>query len=395
MTKTYIPPEAGLKPITERDRKASPFAGVCFALFIVFGLFSTLYATSFGKLNLFPNGLSWSPFLKGDVSQAFALALADAPVPANAALIERGLSWVVAGDLGPRVRRGAPGWLFLGDELTVHDQPQLNVAQRKADVLKVQQTLMAKGAKLLVVVVPDKSRIEASQLGMLHRPARYAQRASQWVGELNLAGVEAFDLTDTLMAFKQKNLAAFLKSDSHWTEQGAEAAARAVSAQVLRSTVVVTPAQALAVDQRIEMNRPGDLIRLAGVEWLYDALQPQQDVAQETTFKVDTQAADKEKLGSVSAPTASTQADDLFGDADLPNVVVIGTSFSRTSNFVSFIEKELKAKVANLARNGGDFSGAMNAYLSSVAFKNTPPKLVIWEIPERVLQQKASKDSIQ
>jgi len=74
---------------------------------------------------------------------------------------------------------------------------------------------------------------------------------------------------------------------------------------------------------------------------------------------------------------------------------VIGTSFSRTSNFVSFIEKELNAKIANLARNGGDFSGAMNTYLSSVAFKKTPPKLVIWEIPERVLQQKASKDSIQ
>ena len=63
--------------------------------------------------------------------------------------------------------------------------------------------------------------------------------------------------------------------------------------------------------------------------------------------------------------------------------------------FVPFIEKELNAKVANLARSGGDFSGAMNAYLSSVAFKKTPPKLVIWEIPERVLQQKASTDSIQ
>jgi hypothetical protein len=40
MTKPYIPPEAGLKPITERDRKASPLAGACFALFIVFGVFT-------------------------------------------------------------------------------------------------------------------------------------------------------------------------------------------------------------------------------------------------------------------------------------------------------------------------------------------------------------------
>jgi alginate O-acetyltransferase complex protein AlgJ len=395
MTKPYIPPEAGLKLITERDRKASPLAGACFALFIVFGLFSTLYATSFGKLNLFPNGMSWTPFLNGDVSQAFAAALADAPVPANAARIERGLSWVVAGDLGPRVRRGASGWLFLGDELTVHDQPQLNAAQRKVDVLKIQKTLAAKGIKLLVVVVPDKSRIEASHLGMLHRPATFAPRASQWVGELKLAGVEAIDLTDTLSAFKKKNGAAFLKSDSHWTEQGAEAAARSVSAEVLRLKIVATPTQSLMVDKRIETNRPGDLIRLAGVEWLFDTLQPQQDLAQETSFKVGSQAQDKAKLVTASASNASSQTDDLFGDADLPNVVVIGTSFSRTSNFVRFIEKELMAKIANLARDGGDFSGAMNTYLASVAFKKTPPKLVIWEIPERVLQQKASKDSIQ
>jgi alginate O-acetyltransferase complex protein AlgJ len=390
MTKPDIQPESGLKPITERDRKTSPLAGACFALFIVFGLFSTIYATGFGKLDLFPNVVSWSPFLKGDVSQAFALALADAPVPSYAARIERGLSWVAAGDLGPRVRRGAPGWLFLSDELTLHEQPQLNSAQRKKDVLFVQKMLTAKGIKLLVVVVPDKSRIEASQLGRLHRPSRYAQRANEWVSELKLSGVEALDLTDTLTSFKQKNRAAFLKSDSHWTEQGAEAAALAVSAEVQRLRIAASPAQALTIDQRTESNRSGDLIRLAGVDWLFDALQPHQDWAQETSFKV----ASRTKTKSRSTSTASKQTDDLFGDADLPNVVVIGTSFSRTSNFVSFIEIELGAKVANLARNGGDFSGAMNAYLSSVAFKKTPPTLVIWEIPERVLQQKASKDSI-
>jgi alginate O-acetyltransferase complex protein AlgJ len=393
MTKPYIPPEAGLKPITDRDRKASPLAGACFALFIVIGLFSTLYATSFGKLNLFPKGIAWSPFLQGDVSQAFALALADAPVPSSAARVERGVSWVVAGDLGPRVRRGAPGWLFLGDELTVHRQPQRNATQRKVDVLKVQKTLSAKGIKLLVVVVPDKTRIEASQLGMLHRPSRYAQRASQWVTDLNSSGIDALDLTDTLAAFKQKHTAAFLKSDSHWTEQGAQAAAIAVSAEVLRLKITPSPAQTWVVDKRIDSRRSGDLIRLAGVDWLPTGLQPEQDIAQETSFKVDDRK--NNAPGSSAQSVVSTSTDDLFGDTDLPNIVVIGTSYSRTSNFVAFIEKELNAKVANLARSGGDFSGAMNAYLSSVAFKKTPPKLVIWEIPERVLQQSASKDSIQ
>jgi alginate O-acetyltransferase complex protein AlgJ len=274
----------------------------------------------------------------------------------------------------------------------VHRQPQRNATQRKVDVLKVQKTLSAKGIKLLVVIVPDKTRIEASQLGMLHRPSRYAQRASQWVTELNSTGVDALDLTDTLAAFKQKHTAAFLKSDSHWTEQGAQAAAIAVSAEVLRLKITPSPAQTLVVDKRTDSRRSGDLIRLAGVDWLPTGLQPEQDIAQETSFKVDDR---KNNTSGFSAPSvASASTDDLFGDTDLPNIVVIGTSYSRTSNFVAFIEKELNAKVANLARSGGDFSGAMNAYLSSVAFKKTPPKLVIWEIPERVLQQSAIKDSI-
>jgi alginate O-acetyltransferase complex protein AlgJ len=274
----------------------------------------------------------------------------------------------------------------------VHRQPQRNATQRKVDVLKVQKTLSAKGIKLLVVVVPDKTRIEASQLGMLHRPSRYAQRASQWVTDLNSSGIDALDLTDTLAAFKQKHTAAFLKSDSHWTEQGAQAAAIAVSAEVLHLKITPSPAQTWVVDKRIDSSRSGDLIRLAGVDWLPTGLQPEQDIAQETSFKVDDRK--NNAPGSSAQSVASTSTDDLFGDTDLPNIVVIGTSYSRTSNFVAFIEKELNAKVANLARSGGDFSGAMNAYLSSVAFKKTPPKLVIWEIPERVLQQSASKDSI-
>lgn len=393
MTKPHIAPAMGLKPITERDRQTSPAAGLCFALFIVFGLLSTIYATSYGTLNLFPGGVAWTPFLKGDVSHGFALALADAPVPANAARLERGLSWVFASDLGPRVRLGNAGWLFLGDELTVHSQAQINAAQRKKDVVFVENKLTAKGIQLLVVVVPDKSRIESAQLGRLQRPSSFEPRASHWVHELQLAGIRALDLTEALNALRQKNGAAFLQSDSHWTEQGAEAAARVLSAEIQRLGVVATPAQILVSVRRREDKRPGDLIRLAGVDWLFEALQPSAGLAQDTSFEVSGRVVGTDALVTLKA--VPDQTEDLFGDADLPNVVVIGTSFSKTSNFVTFLEKDLKAKVANLARNGGEFAGAMNAYLASAAYQQTPPKLVIWEIPERILQQKTLKDSIQ
>jgi alginate O-acetyltransferase complex protein AlgJ len=54
----------------------------------------------------------------------------------------------------------------------------------------------------------------------------------------------------------------------------------------------------------------------------------------------------------------------------------------------------LKTKLGNFAKDGGDFSGSMNTFLNSSAFKETPPQCVIWEIPERVIQKDRNNDKI-
>lgn len=96
-----------------------------------------------------------------------------------------------------------------------------------------------------------------------------------------------------------------------------------------------------------------------------------------------------------TTPAANTPAtpaakvandDDLFGDADLPRVALIGTSFSRASQFEPSLARALDTRIANVAPDGGDFAGGAKTHLASPAFKQTPPRLVIWEIPERVLQ---------
>ena len=84
--------------------------------------------------------------------------------------------------------------------------------------------------------------------------------------------------------------------------------------------------------------------------------------------------------------------DDLFGDANLPNIALIGTSFSRTSEFTPYLEMQLNTKIGNFALDGGDFAGSANAYFASPAFKDTPPKLIIWEIPERVIEMDRNHD---
>ena len=50
------------------------------------------------------------------------------------------------------------------------------------------------------------------------------------------------------------------------------------------------------------------------------------------------------------------------------------------------------ASLGNFAKDGGEFSGAARDYFASPAFRETPPQLLIWEIPERDLQSPYKDD---
>ena len=116
--------------------------------------------------------------------------------------------------------------------------------------------------------------------------------------------------------------------------------------------------------------RPGDLMRVANLEGLPALLRPPEETVALSTV----------------APVLS-KSDDLFGDSGLPSVAVIGTSFSTHSNFVPFMSQHLGAAVANFAKDGGDFDGAAESYFQSAAFRQEAPKALVWEVPERMLQQ--------
>lgn len=363
----------------------SRLAGACFAFFLVVGFVAVLYATLLGGVSLVRPPVTWSAFLDGKTTGQIANALADTPLPEAAAKLERGLSWLAVGDLGPRVRQGCPQWLFLQDELAVHRQAEANAAGRAVELRQVQTRLASQGIALLVAVVPDKSRIEAEHLCGLRRPASFATRVDTWMAAA--AGVNILPL-ETVMQGERTSY--FLRTDTHWSEQGAAIAAKAIVDRLRQPGAFAVPTATLQM--RTEAGAPtarhGDLVRLAGIDWLPASMQPTADIVQPTRF-VEVSAAPASGPVGASHTAADTAAaeDDLFGDTGVPSVAVIGTSFSRNSNFIPFLEAALGMHVGNFARDGGEFAGAANAYFGGAAFKDTPPKLVIWEIPERALQR--------
>lgn len=357
------------------DRLSAPLIGVVLLVFMAAGLWSSVSSMLDGSLTLKPENLSWSSFLDGKLTGEVNENLGKTPLPEWTASLERRFSWLVAGDLGERVRVGCPDWLFLTDELRLYPQREQNAAARAQNVIELHQALSQRGIELLVAVVPDKSRIEAAQLCGLGRSKLLDGRVQTWVARLMAANVPVVNLEPVLQDLVAQGQDAFLRTDTHWNERGAQAAAAALAQVALALKLPLSPHQELGITQDRAEPRPGDLVRLAGIDALPLHLQPKADVVAASRF------APLEAGGSPAG------ADDLFGDTGLPNTVLIGTSFSRNSNFLPFLERELHTKIGDFSKDGGAFSGAAVAYFSSAAFKDTPPRLIVWEIPERVLEE--------
>lgn len=357
---------------SELALRSSPLAGVSLVAFMGLGLAACCVLMSSGKLQWLSTDMNRDKVLHGEVTHALAKQLAATFLAEQAANLERGASWLLLQNTGARVRQGCPGWLFLTDELRINRHAWANAQSKAQAVIDLRQRLAGQGIELWVTVVPDKSRIVTSQLCGLYRPGQLQSRIADWTAVLQAAGVPALDLTPVLQALGDE---AYLRTDTHWSERGANAAAMALAQRLSESGFKASPVRRFESLNLPEARRPGDLVHLAGLDWLPLTLQPAPEQVAETRIS---EAADDSQ--------AEESLDDLLGDADLPNVALIGTSFSRNSNFAGFLQRALGAPIGNFAQDGGEFSGAANAYFSSPAFTQTPPKVVIWEIPERDLQ---------
>ena len=128
-----------------------------------------------------------------------------------------------------------------------------------------------------------------------------------------------------------------------------------------------------------ETDGPGDLLRLMSLDLIGDywiKLRPVID-HQHLAHTVEEKGAD---------------AGGLLDEGPAVEVALIGSSYSVNANFAGYLEEQLKAPLVNAAEAGGGFARAAQKYLNGQTFKETKPKLVIWEIPERVVGQPLNDD---
>jgi len=310
--------------------------------------------------------LTWEGFLSGRTTAAVNHIMAH-DLPADPWVRAAGglFRWGLFGSGGPQVRVGCEDWLFLTEELRPFPGAEAAMAERVAALRRIHAMLEARGIALLVAVVPDKARVQAGMLCGAPRSAQAEARLAALEAAFAAAGLPHVPLLPPLAALAARE-PAYWRTDTHWNQQGAAVAAAAIAARAsgLDRRTDITTARATT-----ETEAPADLLRLMGLENMPDPWRPRRDRHHEATTTV---------------PPA--EGGGLLDEA-VPEVVLLGSSYSLNANFHGALQQALGTAVTSLAQAGGGFHGAASAFFGGATFRETPPRLIVWEFPERVIGQ--------
>ena len=262
---------------------------------------------------------------------------------------------------------GANGWLYTSEEFSAYPNGDAQVDAHLDLIRQVRDRLRERGTELTVAVLPAKVRLYP-EYATPHRPASMHERLYERIhAGLSARGVRAPDLLAALESCKGQG-AVFLRTDTHWTPEGASCSAHALAA-------AIAPRGNGASRYSSEVGAPeehqGDLMKFLPLAPYFSALMPSADLLVVRS--------------TVAASSGSAEAD-LLGDAPAPTVVLVGTSYSadRRWNFDGALRESLGEDVLNLAQSGHGPFEPMLAYLDRPQEGPAPARL-IWEIPERYL----------
>lgn len=275
--------------------------------------------------------------------------------------------WGLFGSGGPQVRVGCDGWLFLTEELRPFDGAGAAMAERLGVLRRIHAMLEQRGIALVVAVVPDKARVHPEHLCGAPRSAQADARLATFEAGLTSAGIPHVALLPPLTALAARE-PAYWRTDTHWNQRGATAAAQAI-AEATTTTRVTRRQDIRTAPDADETEAPADLLRLMGLDIVPDGWRPPRDRQREARTTVP-----------------PTEGGGLL-DEDVPEVVLLGSSYSRNANFHGALQQALGAAVTSLAQPGGGFHGAAEDFFGGATFRETPPRLVVWEFPERVVGQ--------
>ncbi|AUW57643.1 hypothetical protein C1T17_05530 [Sphingobium sp. SCG-1] len=274
----------------------------------------------------------------------------------------------------PGVLVGDDGWLFTDEEMVKLDTPKIALGEKIGFISAAARKLQAAGSKVVVVLVPAKMRIYGKHTGRYSFMPKLQPVYGDMIAGLRRAGIGVVDLSKPFMANATKTQL-FLKTDTHWTPEGAGLAAQAIAQWVKQSGALASDQtnSNYVLNKGATKTHSGDLLTFLPVLPSARSMAPAPD-------RIRTGDAELRGNGAVAADDA------LFGDSSIP-VALVGSSYSFDPRwqFEDQLKVALHTDVLNAAQKGKGPFQPMADYLHGPEFKDAPPALVIWEVPERYL----------
>ena len=287
---------------------------------------------------------------QGQVEQAFEQ---QQPTRDPASQLYTALQVALFGQTQGAVRIGRDGWLFSQTEFRIDEAYGQQLSENLETIATLAAAAQDQGLPIEIVLVPDKARMLADRLPQPRAPILQA-RYGQILDTLRGHDLIVHDGLRSLAHVAQP----FLRTDTHWTPEGAMAVAKGLASGAPMGTLTL-------VETR---EHRGDLYRLLDLgpyrSWLgyeYEAIS--------VFAKVEQQA----------------DASALFGEGPRP-IHLVGTSYSANAAFAfaDAISAALDRPVHNHAAAGTGPIAPMQAYLAAQDGQPVPER-VIWEIPEKYL----------
>ena len=274
----------------------------------------------------------------------------------------------------PGVTIGHQDWLFSSEELAVYPAAQDATSDNLAQIDRIAGQLASQNIAVIVAVVPAKARIYSEHLpnGSLY-PATVA-RHEIFVDWLATKQIPWVSFKEPLLAAKTQQ-PVFLKTDTHWTPFGARVAATHLQQFIsTQFTGLINPTDQFKTTVTDPQPFEGDLMSFIPVRDLFPGLGP----------SADWLSAEQTEL---IATTDSASENSLFTDQPDFDITLVGTSYSANDrwNFQGALQQATGQQILNYAELGVGPIKPMLNYLASNDFQQSPPRLIIWEFPERFL----------
>jgi hypothetical protein len=290
--------------------------------------------------------------------------------------------WRFLADAGEKAVMGYHGWLFYrpGMRYLVERPAGASESQSQSGlplraIRSFRDQLHERGIRLLVVPVPNKESVYPEMLAKRAENAGIVvgQRTRRLLDELARYGIEHVDLFEVFRRAKLESSPSdrgrlYLADDSHWSPEGARAAARAVAARVLESGSVARGDRIYGL-QPVTVRRLGDLIEMLHSQPIERAVEP-------------------ESVPCLQVVQAGTRA--LYHDVAESEVLILGDSFLRiyehdepgAAGFVAHLARELGRPLATIVNDGGGAT-LVRRELARRPAVLANKRLVIWQFAER------------